>query len=83
MLLMQVIEADTAETKNVSFGSYPWIWIKREKDALAVFEIGKVITLQLNVLILVQCGLSNNLILLYSISVKKQEGGNVALKTFF
>lgn len=71
MLLMQVIEAVSAHMKNVSFGSYPLIGIKREKDALVASEKGKVITLQLNVLILVQCGLPNNLILLYSISVKK------------
>lgn len=71
MLLMQVIEAVSAQMKNVSFGSYPLIWIKREKDALVASEKGKVITLQLNVLILVQCGLPDNLILLYSISVKK------------
>lgn len=83
MLLMQVTEAVSPQMKNVSFDSYPGKWIKREKGALVVFEIGKVITLQLNILTLVQCGLPDNLILLYSISVKKQEGGSVALKTFF
>lgn len=65
MLLVQVTEAVSAHMKNVSFGSYPLIWIKREKDALVASEKGKVITLQLNVLILVQCGLPNNFTLFY------------------
>lgn len=38
-LLIQVIEAVSAQMKTISLGNYPHIRTKREKDALVVLEI--------------------------------------------